>query len=504
MAKRTRLEAQDIEAEDDDTRGELVCKFIEKYVIVPDGALIGRPMHLEPFQRKFILAIYDNPFGTATAYLSMARKNGKTALIAAIMLAHLIGPEQAGIVFSLASKMIRLNPELARITSIVPSLKKIIGLTRNTEYHATSAEGKTAYGFSPILAILDEVGQVRGPHSDFVDAIVTSQGAHIRPLLIAISTQAPNDADMFSVWIDDAIASKDKHTVCHVYEAEENCDLLDKEAWKMSNPALSIFRSVSDLTKQAKRADRMPSFEAKFRNLGLNQRVEVFSPFMAKSVWLANAGKFDRDAFYKGKVFGGLDLSGKNDLTACVLITFAGGKWHVWPFFWTPQQGLKERAHESRTDLELWVKKGFLRVVPGASIDYEHIAKDLVEILEGMDIEAMAFDRWRFDLLKKELDEVNLSKLNLVKFGQGFQDMSPALETLETACLNNLLLHAGNPVLNMCANNSRVEMDAAGNRKLSKQKAVGRIDGMVALAEAFGVTVQPPKEKPRRYQVMMM
>lgn len=86
--------------------------------------------------------------------------------------------------------MIQLSPELTKITRIVPSSKRILGLTRNVEFRALSADGRTAHGLSPVLAILDELGQVRGPQSDFVDAIITAQGAHKNPLQMVISTQA--------------------------------------------------------------------------------------------------------------------------------------------------------------------------------------------------------------------------------------------------------------------------------------------------------------------------
>mgnify|MGYP003662328452 FL=1 len=120
------------------TRGEKVCKFIENYCLVPEGKKVGQPLRLMDFQRNFILDIYDNPKGTARAYLSIARKNGKTALIAAIMLVHLVGPEaklnsqvasgarsrkQAALVFKLAEKMIRLSPKLSKIIKITPFTK---------------------------------------------------------------------------------------------------------------------------------------------------------------------------------------------------------------------------------------------------------------------------------------------------------------------------------------------------------------------------------------------
>ena len=75
------------------SRGEKVCAFIEKYCVAPEGEHIGKPIKLLPFQRRFLLEIYDNPVGTHSAFLSIARKNGKTALIAGLLLAHLCGPE---------------------------------------------------------------------------------------------------------------------------------------------------------------------------------------------------------------------------------------------------------------------------------------------------------------------------------------------------------------------------------------------------------------------------
>ena len=244
------------------TNGQKVCAFIERFCIIPEGAKVGQTFKLMPFQRNFILEVFDNPKGTSRAYLSVARKNGKSALIAAIVLAHLVGPlarqnsqiisgarsrEQAALVFKLAEKMVRLSSELNKIIRIVPSQKTLVGLLMNVEYKAISAEAGTAHGLSPVLAILDEVGQVRGPYDPFIEAIETAQGAHINPLLIAISTQAATDADLFSVWLDDAKHARDQRIVCHLYAAEKDCDLNDRKAWSAANPALGQFRSVQDI-----------------------------------------------------------------------------------------------------------------------------------------------------------------------------------------------------------------------------------------------------------------
>lgn len=480
------------------TRAARIIEFIERYCVTPEGADVGKPLVLAEFQKQFIRDVYDNPAGTRRAILSIARKNGKSGLIAGLLLAHLVGPEakqnaqivsgamsrdQAALVFSLACKMIQQSPKLSPLVRIVPSGKRLIGLPMNVEFRALAADGKTAHGLSPVLAILDEIGQVRGPQSDFIDAITTSQGAHAEPLLIAISTQAANDADLLSTWIDDARQSNDPRIVCKVYAAPEGCDLLDESAWRAANPAMSLFRSEADLREQMTQAQRMPSMENSARNLLLNQRVSTESPFVSAATWQA-CGSLETVAS-DGPVFAGLDLSARTDLTALVIVGQVDGVWHVQPHFWTPEQGLIERARRDRAPYDVWVRQGFMRTTPGASVDLERVAVDMAEILADLDVREIAFDRWRFDQLKRELDRLGL-ELPLVAMGQGYQSMSPALDALEAALLNGQIAHGNHPVLTMCAANATTTKDPAGNRKLDKSRATGRIDGMQALAMAMG------------------
>lgn len=483
-----------------ETRGERVIRFIETYCKSPEGMHVGKTIKLDVFQKKFITDVYDNAHGTRRAYLSIARKNGKTALIAGIMLAHLVGPEaklnsqivsgarsreQASQVFNYASKMVQLSSELQSIVRIVPSSKRLIGMPLNVEYRALSAEGKTAHGLSPVVAILDEVGQVKGPQDDFIDAITTAQGAHAAPLLLAISTQAAEDADLFSQWLDDAANSNDPRIISHVYAADKEADLLDESAWKAANPALGTFRSYDDLAEQAKQAARMPATENTFRNLCLNQRVSTVCPFISRDVWLKNAGKVL--PFGNAPVYAGLDLSVRTDLTALVLIGKVAGIWQVVPYFWTPENGIVDRSKRDRQPYDLWARQGYLNTTPGSTVDYEYIAQDLSDILSALNVQAIAYDRYRIDVLQREFDRIGL-ELPLVMWGQGFKDMTPAVEALEAELLNSRIAHGSHPVLTMCAANAVISSDAAGNRKLDKHKATGKIDGIVAMAMAFGLS----------------
>jgi phage terminase large subunit-like protein len=480
------------------TRGERVIAFIERYVLTPEGKHVGKPLKLMEFQKRFILDIYDNPKGTSRAYLSVGRKNGKTVCIAALALAHIVGPEarqnsqiisgarsrdQASLVFKAAEKMIRLSPELSRLARIVPSTKTIIGLAKGVEYRAISAEAGTAHGLSPVLAILDEVGQVRGSHDAFVEAIETAQGAHDDPLLIAISTQAATDCDLFSIWLDDADRAKDARTVCHLYTAPKGCDVTDREAWKAANPAMGEFRSVTDLEDFAKQAERLPSKENSFRWLYLNQRIEASSPFLSASEWKANAG--EPEPYNGASCWAGLDLSASRDLTAFVMVFPRDGVMHVVPHFFLPADGIREKSNLDKVPYATWADQGFLTLIDGPVIVPAVVARHIAEASERYEIQCISYDRWRINDLKRELDDIGAA-LPLHPFGQGFKDMAPALDRLERLVAERKLRHGGHPVMNMCAAGAIAVRDPAGNRKLDKSKATNRIDGLVALAMALG------------------
>ena len=484
------------------TTGEKVCKFISEYCVTPEGSHVGKTVTLDAFQVAFILAVYDNPHGTSLAILSIARKNAKTAIIAFLMLAHLVGPvaklnsrlnsgamsrQQASEVYNYASKSAQLSPALRDLVKCVPSTKTIHGLPLNTEYRALSADASTNIGGSPLVACMDELGQIKGPSSPFVDAITTAQAAHDDPIMFYISTQAPTDADFLSIAIDDAKLNKPLNTVCHVYAAEPECEVMDEKQWQYANPALGIFRSETDMRAQAEKADRMPSFRNTFKNLLLNMRIASFATYMDIEEWRKNNGQ-PKPLDECVSIYGGLDLSSHKDLTSLVLVGECDvGLKHVYAKFWTPRAGLVDREKTDKEHYSLWESQGYLTVVEGATIDYEYVAQDIAEWLSdlGVELSAIAFDRWRIDIFKKALERIQL-ELPMIEFGQGFKDMAPALDSLESMVLAGTLRHGDNPLLNMCAINAVAVSDAAGNRKLEKRKATGRIDGMVALAMAVG------------------
>jgi phage terminase large subunit-like protein len=493
--------------------------WIEDKCFVPEGRLLGQPMRLDDWQKAEIIRIYDNPHGTRRAILSFARKNGKTALAAVLLLVHLVGPmfrpnsqlystaqsrEQAALIFMMAAKIVRMSPKLRDSITIKESSKELICPELGTRYRALSAEASTAYGLSPVFAIHDELGQVRGPRSALYEAMETATGAQDAPLSVIISTQAPTDADLLSVLIDDALAGNDPRVVCKLYCAPMTLDPFAVETIKLANPAFGTFLNPVEVLAMAEDARRMPSREAEYRNLILNQRVEASAQFVQPAQWKACASPVG-DLTRCAEVYAGLDLSEANDLTAMVLIGLIDDIWHVRPWFWLPGEGLADRARNDRVPYDQWQKQGFIETVEGNSITYEKVAPRIVQILSTVRLKKIAFDRWNFKHLKPWLIHHGISEMKIteqwVEFGQGTQSMSPALRELESRILERQLAHGDNPVLNMCCANAVLEISKtkidqgkdSSNRKLSKKRSNGRIDGMVALAMAMGVVPLAPK-----------
>jgi phage terminase large subunit-like protein len=231
-------------------------------------------------------------------------------------------------------------------------------------------------------------------------------------------------------------------------------------------------------------AERMPSRQAEYENLILNRRVEASSPFISRPLWEAcGAVPLPMDGH---PVYGGLDLSATNDLTALVLGARIDGVWNLHPTFWLPGDNLAAKARADRVPYDLWHSQGHLLAAPGKSVDYEYVAEYLRGLFDKYDIRKIGFDRWGFKFLRPWLLKAGFTEWQIgehfAEVGQGFQDMSPALRQLEAEILNQRIAHGGCPPLTMCMANAVTKTDPAGNRKLAKDRSAGRIDGAVALS----------------------
>jgi len=503
------------------TRGERNIRWIEKHCRVPSGDFgVGQPVKMHRFQRDFILDVYNNPFGTRTGIFSVGRKNGKSALIAFLILLHLVGPEakpnselysaarsrkQAAVVFELASKCVLFSPTLRPYVHIIAGAKTLRCDALGTVFTALSKDATTALGLSPAFAIHDELGAVRGPQDALFDSVESGMGAWDNPLSLVISTQAATDADLLSQLIDRAPERKD--VVCHLHSAPIEMDPFSEEAIKISNPAYGLFQSKKYMLGEADKAKVMPSQEASYRNFNLNQRIEVQSPFISRAIWQDLAG--DVGSWKGKKVFAGLDLSETTDLSSFVWMWQDDSDvWNVDAKFWLPEHGLRERAKEDRVPYDIWRDAGYLNTVPGKVIDYDYIARWLDDVMQECDFQRIAYDHYRWNQFynamirnghkQKMIDET------FFRFGQSFNHMSPAVATLEGLIVNGKIKHSDNPVMNFCMGNAVIEENTREQRRIIKKSRTSRIDGTIALTMASGILLEPLKKKTSNWDGNLM
>lgn len=442
-----------------------------------------------------------------------------TGLSAFLLLLHLVGPEarqnsqivstassrdQAAILYDYAAKAAAQSPSLCLFVRPVDSKKQLFCDELGTRYAALSADDRNANGRGAVFAIHDEGGLVVGPRNKLVTAVGNAMGLHKNPLELFVSTQAPNDGDHFSINLDFALSGKNPKWIGSLYSAPMDLDPFSDEALLAANPAAGHFLSLDELRQLAATARDLPSEEAQYRNFNLNQRVSSVPPYLPETLWKSGNGA--PDDLKKERVWIGLDLSQKHDLTARVMAGEHKGNWHAFPRFWLPAHGLEAKSAQDRVPYDMWNKAGQLDTTPGKIIDYRFIAEDLFQLCRDYDVQRIYYDPAQFIALAPHLRNVGFSEENIDSENglfreqrQGPMYMSPLLREVEGLFLEGRVRHGGHPVLSMCAHNAIAESDSKGNRYLDKKKSTGRIDGMTALVMAIGAArlenPEPPKPK---------
>jgi phage terminase large subunit-like protein len=494
-------------------RSKRIIAFIEQ-LIVPSGEGQGKPFKLLKFQKDFIRAVYDPSQSNGRrkirrAILSMGRKNGKTALIACLVLAHLVGPlgitngeiisaansqAQAAQVFKYVRQIIEADPELQAMFEMTASTYAIRCRLNGSIYRAIGADAHNAHGLNPTVAIYDELAQSKS--NDFFDALDTSMGARQEPLLIVISTQNNDPTHILSKLIDDGLSTPGGSTHVSLYAADEDCDLADQSQWEKANPALDKFLSRKEIADSVERAIRVASFEPTLRNLYLNQRVSPYSPFIAPAKW-REAGDPSCALIPGESIYLAADLSAKLDLTALTAVSANPENTRCAAWFWKPNATLVEHTKRDHREYDQWHKQGLLYTSPGETVDAADVATKVIELTKTYTVLALAYDAWRIDTLLKEFDRQGFLAqqgpgpgLRLEPFVQGVKSMAPAMDALESEIASGRFKHPNHPILTWNFMNAIAVSDPAGNRKLDKSKARLRIDGAVAMVMSFGMKAQ--------------
>lgn len=505
--------------------------FFEEVLYLNGGEYEGKPFVLQPWQAFIVGCLYGWMRDGETsarrlvrrfrvAYVETGKGSGKSPLAAGVGMKGLTADDEPRAeVYAAATKkdqaMILFRDAVAMYEQS-PELRKRLWPSGVGEKIWNLAYAKTGSWFRPISA--DDGQSGPRPHVGLIDEYHEHKTSTVlemmragfksrrQPLIFVITNSGAGMTTPCGQYHDYAIkvaqgAIEDDTHFSYVCASDEGEDPFESEdCWPKTNPSLQLANlpGWTYLRDQVREARGMPSKESLVRRLNFCEWTAAINPWLSAAVWDPCKQSYDVDDLKGRRVYGGLDLSSTTDLTAFVLLVepeAPAEPWKMLAWCWLPEDGLEERMKRDRVDYRTWAAKGYLELTPGRAISKRHVLQRLVQILAAFDVLGIAYDRWRIADLIKIAEDEGIELWPMVEFGQGFKDMSPAIEAFETAILNRTVAHNAHPVLTWCAANAVTDTDPAGNRKLNKAKATGRIDLMVAGVMAHGCIAQVEEEE---------
>lgn len=486
-----------------------------------EGALAGSPLALEPWQQAIIANLFGwkRPDGTRRfreALIIVPRKNGKTTIVAGLVLFMLFcdkepgaqvysaaaDRDQANLVFRIAKAMVLGESELAERCEIYHN--SIVIEETNSSYKAISAEASTKHGYNTHCVVIDELHAQ--PNRDLVDVLMTSTGARRQPLVVHITTadfdreSICNEKYTYACNVRDG-KFPDPAFLPVVYEALPEDDWTSPEVWAKANPNLGVSVSKDYLARECQRAKETPSYENTFKRLHLDIRTQQDVRWLSLESWDACGQDFDFDALLDRKVFGALDLASKEDITALVWLGLPrhdGDQWIVFPRFWVPQEGAELRERRDRVPYVTWGREKHITLTPGSRTSYRMVQQQFIEDVKRLKLgkESVGADQWNLELFRQEIDP---DSQYIVEYGQNMRNLSAPTKELSSLVTSRMVRHNRNPVLRWMAGNVAIHEDSNENQRPVKSKGTERIDGIVACVMAIGMAMNAEQPKANTY-----
>jgi phage terminase large subunit-like protein len=497
--------------------------FFEEVLYLNGGKYEGRPFLLQGWQAFVVGVLCGWLRGDVrrfrVAYVETAKGSGKSPLAAGMGMLGLTADgearaeiyaaatkrDQAMVLFRDAVAMYTQSPELLQRLTPSGSGENVwnLGYRATGSWFRPISADDGASGPRPHIALIDEVHEHKT--SQVVEMMRAGTKSRRQALIFMITNSGAGNTTPCGIYHDYAAevsAGKREDDaffgfVCGLDEGDD--PLRDESCWSKANPSLQFadLPGLQYLREQVTEAIGMPAKEALVRRLNFCQWTAAVNPWLSAHVWEPCRADFDVEQLRGRRAFGGLDLSSTTDLTAFVLLVEPaepGQPWAILPWCWLPEVGMGDRCQRDRVDYRLWMRAGHLETTPGAAISKRAVLQRVAQICAQFDVQSIAADRWRLADFQQQAADDGIELPALLPFGQGFKDMSPAIDAFETAILNRTVAHNGHPVLTWCAANAVTDSDPAGNRKLNKMKATGRIDLVVAAVMAYAGSSAAPAD----------
>lgn len=479
------------------------------------GEWRGQPFELAPWQQFALWVLFgwkraDGARRFRTFYLEVARKNGKSTLLAGIGLYLAFADGEGGAeVYSAATTRQQariVHSEAQRMVQASPALRGRIGTFKDNLHHEASAskfetlangDKETLDGFSVHGGLVDELHA--HPTRETWDVLETATGARRQPLMVAITTAGFDRQSIcweLREWTRKVLEGvvDDETWLGLVFAIDEGDDWRDPAVWPKANPNLGVSCKQDDLARKCKKAQETPAAQNNFRRKHINEWTQQNERWIPVEQWRRCSAAVNLEQLRGRDCFLGMDLSSKIDLTALVALfppVAASEPWRVLPWFFVPAENIAERERRDRVPYSAWIRDGHCHATDGNVIDYDALAAKIHWLAGQVRIVEIAYDPWNAQHLANQLTN---DGFQLIEFRQGFVSYNEPCKELEALVNAVRLAHADHPVLTWCADNVAVDTDAAGNYKPSKAKSTERIDGIVALLMALGRALKRPEQ----------
>jgi phage terminase large subunit-like protein len=502
-------------------RATHALEFFSGWLRHSKGRFAGKPFDLLPWQGEMIAELFgwlrvdDDTRRYRVAYVSTAKKSGKSTLLAGIGLyllamdgengSEVYGAaadrEQASVVFREAASMVRASPQLSRVLEVIDSRRTIAYRREASFYRVLSADAFRAEGLNIHGLLFDELHAQKDRR--LWDALRYGGAARAQPLIVSITTAG---YDRNSICYEQYAYAKavlrdwrhDPSFYPCIYEADEKDEWTSEETWPKANPSWGVTIKPEDFATDCREAELSNTKENAFKRYRLNMWTQQDTRWIKMDAW--DSCSSGPPAPLDGReCWCGLDLATTFDTSAFVAVFPAeDGTYDVLCRFWIPGDNAQDREKRDRVPYTVWANEpeNGLTMTDGNVTDYDIIRRDIVEFSKKYNVRQIAIDRWNATQLSLQLQG---DGLEVIGYGQGMGSMSSPSKQLEALIASGKIRHGGNQILAWMAGNASVKVDAAGNIKPVKPKhgAAERIDGIVALVMAIGVHAshKPPDTK---------
>lgn len=492
------------------------------------GKWAGKPFVLEPWQQFIIWVVFgwkhaDGTRRFKTAYQEIARKNGKSTLLAGIGLYGLGFDNESGAeIYSVATKEDQakitfgegqhMAKESGRLGGLATIHQKAISIDlTNSTWKPLGKDSKTQDGLNPHMVLVDEFHA--HPDRSMLDVMDSAVGSRTQPLLFIITTAGFNTQSAcyiereYAIKVLKGIVQDDSYfAIIYTLDKDEATgelldDWKDPAVWIKANPNLGISVFEKDMERLCQKAIESPvtlnNFLTKKLNVWTTQEVKYFNI----EKWDSLKDRIDESELLGKPCFIGVDLASKSDIGAVVcLFPLEDGRKVLIPRFYCPRDSAVERSKKDRVPYLLWAEQGYITLTPGSRTDFSFIQKDIEDLWYKFDVQKMGFDQWNFEYLYQRLVTNGMDAEKVIEYGQTLKNMSEPTKELDALIVSGKLVHNGNPVLRWMASNTAVYTDPNENIRPVKDKSTEKIDGIVAAIMALGLSLIEPEPQKSVYE----